>query len=102
LVFQRHFAGEQPFYDFECRIKHKDGRWVWIHDRGRVATRTAGGDPLMVFGTQVDITYRKLAEQAQRKAIECAEYNVAEPRLLSASYVEDGSIQAKQRIGGQR
>ena len=90
LAFHRHFCGEQPFYDFECRIKHKDGHWVWIHDRGRVATRSAGGDPLMVFGTQVDISYRKWAELAQRESIERAEHSVAELQWrLSTSELDE-------------
>ena len=62
----RHFAGELPDYDCECRMKHKDGGWVWVHDRGRLVTRTADGQPLMMFGTHADITARKQAEAALR------------------------------------
>lgn len=58
----RHFAEELPSYDFECRLKHKKGHWVWVHDRGRVITRTVDGKPLMMFGTHADITGRKEAE----------------------------------------
>jgi PAS domain S-box-containing protein len=65
-LLERHFSGEMPYYDYECRIKHKDGRWIWIHDRGRVITRTADGKPLMMFGTHADITERKQAEEALR------------------------------------
>jgi PAS domain S-box-containing protein len=56
LLLERHFAGELPYYDYECRMKHKDGRWVWIHDRGRVITRTGDGKPLMMFGTHAELT----------------------------------------------
>jgi PAS domain S-box-containing protein len=58
----RHFAGEIPYYDCELRLRHKDGHWVWVHDRGRVVTWTDDGQPLMMFGTHTDITQRKLAE----------------------------------------
>ena len=58
-----HFAGELPYYDCECRMKHKDGHCVWVHDRGRVVTRTADGKPLLVLGTHSDITERKQAEE---------------------------------------
>jgi hypothetical protein len=27
-------------------MKHKNGNWVWVHDRGRVITRTEDGKPL--------------------------------------------------------
>ena len=63
-LLARHFAGELPYYDCECRMKHKDGHWVWIHDRGRVITRTSDGKPLMMFGTHADITGRKQTEEA--------------------------------------
>ncbi|MFZ4774249.1 MAG: response regulator [Terrimicrobiaceae bacterium] len=90
LALQRHFSGEQPFYDFECRIKHKDGHWVWIHDRGRVATRTEDGAPLMMFGTHVDVSYRKWAEQSQSESIENAERNIADLRWrLSTSELDE-------------
>jgi len=63
-----HFAGELPFYDFECRMRHKDGYWVWVHDRGRVVTRTDDGEPLIMVGTHTDITENKrVAEELHRE-----------------------------------
>ncbi|MCX6057821.1 MAG: diguanylate cyclase [Chloroflexi bacterium] len=58
-LLKRHFAGELPSYDFECRMKHKDGHWVWVHDLGRVMTRNADGKPLTMFGSITDISERK-------------------------------------------
>jgi PAS domain S-box-containing protein len=66
-LLKRHFAGELPYYDYECRMEHKDGHWIWIHDRGQVITRTADGKPLMMFGTHTDITERKLSEMKIRQ-----------------------------------
>jgi two-component system cell cycle sensor histidine kinase/response regulator CckA len=66
-LLERHFAGELPDYDLECRMKHKDGRWVWVYDRGRIITRTGDGKPLMMFGTHTDITDRKRAEEEKAK-----------------------------------
>ncbi len=63
-LLEAHFAGELPYYDCEYQMKHKDGRWIWIHDRGRLVSRTVDGKPLMMFGTHTDITKRKLAEEA--------------------------------------
>ena len=60
---ERHFTGELPYYDCECRMKHKDGHWVWVHDRGSVITRTGDGKPLMMFGTHSDISQDKQTEQ---------------------------------------
>ena len=64
----RHFAGEFPYYDCECRMKHKDGHWVWVHDRGRLLSRTGDGQPLLMFGTHADISSRKQAEEALRSS----------------------------------
>ena len=61
-LLARHFAGELPYYDYECRMQHQAGHWVWVQHRGRVLTRTGAGQPLMMFGTQADITARKQAE----------------------------------------
>ena len=66
VLLERHFAGELADYDYECRMKHKDGHWVWVRDRGRVITRTGDGQPLMMFGTHSDITERKRAEASLR------------------------------------
>jgi PAS domain S-box-containing protein len=58
-----HYSGMLPYYDCECRMKHKNGNWIWIHDRGRLITRTDEGEPLMMFGTHTDISDRKNAEE---------------------------------------
>jgi diguanylate cyclase (GGDEF)-like protein/PAS domain S-box-containing protein len=62
-MLERHLSGELPYHECEHRVKHKEGGWVWVHDRGRVITRTADGEPLMMFGTRTDITARKAAEE---------------------------------------
>jgi diguanylate cyclase (GGDEF)-like protein/PAS domain S-box-containing protein len=69
-LLERHFAGELPNYESESRMKHKDGRWVWVLDRGRVITRTSDGKPLMMFGTHQDITAQKLAREELRASEE--------------------------------
>ncbi len=65
----RHFSGELPFYACDCRIKHKDGHWVWIQDRGQLFTRNSEGQPLMMFGTHADLTERKQVE-AEKELLE--------------------------------
>lgn len=61
---ERHFKGETPFYDYQCRMRHKSGRWVWVHDRGRVVSWTADGKPLMMYGTHADITEMREQQEA--------------------------------------
>jgi PAS domain S-box-containing protein len=55
--------GKTSNYDCEIRMRHKNGHWVWILDRGKVFTRDAADRPLSMFGTHTDITAIKQAEQ---------------------------------------
>jgi diguanylate cyclase (GGDEF)-like protein/PAS domain S-box-containing protein len=61
---QMHFLGLTERYDAELRIRHRDGRWRWVHCRGRLTERDATGAPKSMFGTLVDITARKEAAAA--------------------------------------
>ena len=62
-LLARHFSGELPHFDFEYRMKHRAGHWVWVHDRGHVVSWTDDGKPLMMYGTHSDITERKRLQQ---------------------------------------
>jgi len=70
---QAHFRGETPFYECEARMRHRDGHWVWVLDRGRVFTRTADGQPEWMYGTHQDISERKALEQTLADARRAAE-----------------------------
>lgn len=68
-LLEKHFTGELDYYELECRMQHKDGRWVWVVTRGKVSSWTDAGKPLLMFGTHSDIDERKrLAEE--RRTIE--------------------------------
>jgi PAS domain S-box-containing protein len=62
-LLDKHFKRELPYYQSEIRMRHKDGHWVWVLDRGKVITWTEDGKPLMMYGTHTDITDNKLAEE---------------------------------------
>lgn len=64
-ALQRHFSGEVPYYDCEVRMRHKDGHWVWVHDRGILQTRDADGQPQWMHGSHLDVTARREAEAAR-------------------------------------
>lgn len=67
---QECFEGKTAVYECESRIKHKNGTWVWVLDRGKVFSWTADGKPLMMYGTHQDITPRKEAEEELHKMTE--------------------------------
>jgi len=47
----------------EYRLRHKDGSYRWLYDSVRLR-RDSSGNPLEVIGTAVDITQRKVTEEA--------------------------------------
>jgi PAS domain S-box-containing protein len=61
---QRYFFEKLASHQVEYRIRHKDGHYIWVLDRGMVVSRTPEGLPARIIGTHTDITERKLAEQA--------------------------------------
>jgi PAS domain S-box-containing protein len=85
----RHFRGELDYYDIEARMKHKDGSWVWIRDRGKVITYTGEGRPLWMRGTHHDITHQKHMESALL-ASECR-YRAYVDQAADALFVHDAS-----------
>ena len=56
-------AGLRPLYDAEILMRHRDGQWVWVHDRGKVVEWTTEGKALRMTGSHTDITKRKTAEE---------------------------------------
>ncbi len=63
-AFEAHARGETPFYEAEVRCRHKDGSWIWIHDRGKIVERAADGTAIRAVGTYTDISDRKRLESA--------------------------------------
>lgn len=59
-----HLDGRTEYYESEHRLRHRNGSWRWVLDRGRVVERDADGRPLRALGTHADITARKEAEHA--------------------------------------
>ncbi len=54
-------------YNVDFRFIRPDKKIGWIHCEGRV-TRDGKGNPLNFFGTQIDITERKKAEESLRES----------------------------------
>lgn len=61
-------ASALKYVDSEYRLRHKDGSWVWLHERGRIFSSDAQGQPIRIAGTQLDITTRKQAELAMQES----------------------------------
>ena len=64
-----HMKQRTEGYEVEYRIKHSDGRWVWIEDRGQAIERDAAGRVLRMLGTRRDISERKQHDEKLRLAL---------------------------------
>lgn len=61
---QAHLSGVAVNYSSEHRGLCKDGTWKWVLSRGAIVSRNEDGKPLRMIGTHVDISSKKLAEEA--------------------------------------
>ena len=66
---QAHCSGALPVYEFEHRLRHARGDWIWVFGKAKVVRRDDAGQPLRVVGTNIDITARKLAQQTLHEEI---------------------------------
>ena len=55
-VLDEHLQGRQLRYEAEYRLRNRNGDWLWVHDRGKVCDRDAGGAPVRAVGMVQDIT----------------------------------------------
>ncbi|MDO8343552.1 MAG: PAS domain-containing protein [Cellvibrio sp.] len=69
-LIAQHLRGELAFYDFKCRMRHRDGHWVWVHDRGRVSRLDDSGTPLWMSGTHADISELQSSQKKLRDSEE--------------------------------
>ena len=63
VLLDKHLRGEIPYYECEIRMRHREGAWIWVLDRGKISEWTENGEPLLISGTHQDITARKQAEK---------------------------------------
>jgi len=73
-ALQDHFDGKSEFYDIQARMRHKDGHWVWVWDRGKVISRDENGQPLWMYGTHEDVTATKERERQLRRVQQAVEF----------------------------
>ncbi|MCX6267386.1 MAG: PAS domain S-box protein [Bacteroidetes bacterium] len=62
-VLEKHFHRELAYYSSELRMKHKNGDWVWVLDKGKVHGWDQDGKPVRMSGTHQDISAQKQSEQ---------------------------------------
>jgi len=56
--------GKTSLFQIQHRMRHADGRWVWLETYGSVTARDAQGRAVRMTGTHTNITERKQLERA--------------------------------------
>ena len=70
-IIQEHLDNKTDLFETVHRMRHADGSWRWILDRGKVVERDSAGQPTRAIGTHLDVTEKQLAEErlAERTAM---------------------------------
>ncbi len=94
----RHLETREP-YDIEMRVRMKDGRYRWFRDRGQ-AVWDSTGRPVRMVGSISDVTERRNAEEAIRKAHADLEQRVDErtSQLAMANQSLQNEITERKRV----
>jgi PAS domain S-box-containing protein len=82
------------YYEAEYRMRHKDGRWIWVLDRGKVLRRHENGEAAFMAGIQVEINEQKAREEALKAAKlaterALADRDTAERRLYDIASISE-------------
>jgi len=71
-LMREHLEGNTPFFESVHRMKHQNGEWRWMKSRAK-ALLDDNGRLLRLLGVEVDITERKLYEDALFREKESAQ-----------------------------
>ena len=88
-------AEGEEYYD-EFRMKQRNGRVLWVSSKGRVL-RSASGLPERMLGVNIDITERKLADEALKNAL--AEVQQLRDRLHEENVYLQEEIRVARNFG---
>jgi PAS domain S-box-containing protein len=73
-------------YSVDYRTRTQDGRWRWIHERGKVAERLADGTPLKIVGMCIDVDDMRSTVAALRRAEDLHSLTIEAARLPMWEY----------------
>ncbi|QDU86040.1 Autoinducer 2 sensor kinase/phosphatase LuxQ [Planctomycetes bacterium Pla163] len=83
-VMEEHFRGESRQWCMQYRLRHGNGRWIWVEDRGRVVDRWPDGRARRAMGVVQDVTDRvEIAAELERTRHVAERSSEAKSRFLA-------------------
>ncbi|TRX57378.1 EAL domain-containing protein [Thalassomonas sp. M1454] len=100
-TLEAHKANKTEHYEAAYRVKNKDGKWIWVLDRGKVVERDSNNEPIRMTGTLKDISQIKQTEESLKLFAKCIE-NISDAVVVYDSQfkIVDCNL-SFQRITGQ-
>lgn len=79
-AFLDHMKGRTEVYETEYRLRHREGHYIWLRDRGKAVLRDGAGQALRIVGTHTDITRQRQVEEdlREKRAAELANHSKSE------------------------
>lgn len=102
-LLDEHLTGVNDIYECETRIKHKNGSWIWVLDRGKVVEWNEDYEPIRMVGTHTEITKMKEAKLALVEARKKAEHAAKlsnEANEAKSSYLANISHEIRTPLNG--
>lgn len=97
-ALEPHLKGETADYESEHRLRHKEGHWVWVLDRGKVLVRASDGEPLRAAGTHLDISDRKRLKSEGTELLQKIEMLIREVSNLPSQNSEQPDMPNTSRL----
>ncbi|MEI9956925.1 MAG: PAS domain-containing protein [Ferruginibacter sp.] len=86
------------YHQQEYRIKHKNGSYLYILDRGKIINYTPEGNPKRIIGTHTDITAQKESENEYKRISVVASANENGVVLRMQKEKFSGAMKAFQQL----
>lgn len=95
-----HLNGKIELIELEIRMRHKDGHWVWVWDRGRLIKRDNEGKPELMIGVHIDISKQKeFEEEIKNTLIDLQETRkFLEESLYERNLLVEDLTQTKEKL----
>ena len=76
-AMEPHLKGRAAYYECTHRMRHADGHFIWVLDRGVIVERDVRGEATRLVGTHVDVTESRAREEARKRDAERLELALA-------------------------